>query len=228
MTWPAAAGRLLLPLLAVGLDVDGADVSSDMLAQACRLASGQRLASTLHAQAMAELDLPRRYRTIFICDSFGIGATRDQDRQALRRIFDHLSPGGVLAFSYDLPYGDGDESAWSLWLPGRRGGYPRAWSEQGDRRPTADGDELELFARAVAFDPLEQSRTLEMRIRLWRGSQALAEEQRLIHLNAYFAQEILLMLDVAGFRDVVIEGRYTGLHATADDGTVVFVARRPT
>ena len=68
-------GRLLLPLQAEGLDVDGADVSSDMLAQAARLAEERGVKPALYAQAMHELDLPRRYRTIFICDSFGLGAS---------------------------------------------------------------------------------------------------------------------------------------------------------
>jgi hypothetical protein len=42
----------------------------------------------------------------------------------------------------------------------------------------------------------------------------------------YFAQEICLMLANAGFQDVVIEGNYTGLPATGDDGMVIFVARK--
>jgi hypothetical protein len=33
------------------------------------------------------------------------------------------------------------------------------------------------------------------------------------------------MLDVAGFADVSVEGRYNGLPATSDDGTVVVIAR---
>ncbi len=35
------------------------------------------------------------------------------------------------------------------------------------------------------------------------------------------------MLEGAGFRDVLIEGRYTGLPATPDDGTLVLVSRKP-
>jgi hypothetical protein len=43
-----------------------------------------------------ELDPPRSYRTILICDSFGIGGHRNHDRLALRRIFDQLEPDGAL------------------------------------------------------------------------------------------------------------------------------------
>lgn len=66
-----------------------------------------------------------------------------------------------------------------------------------------------------------------MRIRLWHDGTVMVEEERSICLNLYFAQELLLMLDLVGFRDVTVDGRYTGLAATADEGTVVFVARKP-
>jgi len=53
------AGRLLLPYLRDGLDVDGCDISADMLAW-CRSRAGQQaLAPALYRQAMHELDLPR-------------------------------------------------------------------------------------------------------------------------------------------------------------------------
>jgi hypothetical protein len=66
-----------------------------------------------------------------------------------------------------------------------------------------------------------------MRTLHWHDGRQAAEEMRVININAYFAQEILLLLDEAGFRDVTIEGGYTGLPAKPDDGTVVFLARRP-
>jgi hypothetical protein len=40
------------------------------------------------------------------------------------------------------------------------------------------------------------------------------------------AQEVLLSLDEAGFRDVAIEGGFTGQPATPDDGMLAFVARK--
>jgi SAM-dependent methyltransferase len=89
------AGRLLLPLLSAGLDIDGCDISPDMLVYCREGAARQRLTAMLYEQAMYELDLPRSYRTIYICDSFGIGGRRDQDAAALRRCYDHLDPGGT-------------------------------------------------------------------------------------------------------------------------------------
>lgn len=221
------AGRLLLPLLADGIDIDGADISADMLAQAANLAAHHSLAPRLHQQAFHELDLPRRYRTVYICDSFGIGGSRAQDRMALSRIFEQLEPAGGLVFSLDLPYSGVDASDWAAWLPGQRGIYPRDWPDEGTRRPMADGDELELLVRDADFDPLRQCMTLEMRMRLWHEGRQVEEEQEALDASIYFAQEIVLMLEDAGFRDISIEGRYNGIPATPDDATVVFVAQRP-
>jgi SAM-dependent methyltransferase len=218
-------GRLLLPLLESGLDVDGVDVSLDMLAQAQKSATARGLSPTLTAQAIHELDLPRRYRTIFICDSFGIGGPRANDLQGLRRILEHLEPGGALVFSHGLPYGD-EESEWLRWLPGRHGD-PEPWPDTGDRRRAADGDDLELLFRESSWDPLLQRSILEVRGRRWRDGELVEQDEHSIYLSAYFAQEIVTMLGVVGFTDVEIQGRYNGIAATADDTDVVFLARRP-
>ncbi len=220
------AGRLLVPLMEAGLDVDGVDVSPDMLAQADKLAAARGLHPTLTAQPIRELSLARRYGTIFICDSFGIGGPRSDDLEGLRRVLAHLEPGGALVFSHHLPYGD-EESEWLRWLPQRHGGA-EPWPEAGDRRRATDDDELELVFRERSWDPLLQRSILEVRIRRWRDHQLVAqEEEHAIVLSAYFAQEVVTMLETVGFVDVEIQNAYTGAPATGDDTHVVFVARRP-
>jgi hypothetical protein len=82
------------------------------------------------------------------------------------------------------------------------------------------------LSRLAELDPLEQRRTLEIRARLWRGDQIVKEEAYRLKESLYFAQELLVLLEEAGFRDVAVEGGYTGLPATADDTTVTFVARK--
>ena len=220
-------GRILVPLLADGLDVDGSDISADMITAAQAQAAKHGFTPRLTVQPMHQLDLPRRYRTIYMCGAFGIGGRRDHDREGLRRAYRHLEPGGALLIAnHHLPYADRDEKGWSHWLPGRRVSTPHEWPTEGDRRRAADGDELELVSRLAEFDPLAQRKTLEMRARLWHGGQVVKEESYRLKENLYFAQEILLLLDQAGFHDLAVEGGYTGRPATANDGMVAFVARR--
>src|ERR1041385_1015720 len=54
------AGRLLVPLLQAGLEVDGCDLSPDMLAHCHCQAARAGLAPRLYPQAMHALSLPRR------------------------------------------------------------------------------------------------------------------------------------------------------------------------
>jgi len=216
-------GRFLIPLSADGFDIDGVDISADMIAAARAQLPKSRTAQ-LSVQALHELSLDRRYRTAYMCGVFGLGGRRDHDREALGRVHQHLEPGGALLIIHQLPY-DGEEG-WADWLPGHRAGYPPPWPEAGNRRRSAGGDEIELLSRVAEFDPLEQQLVLAMRARLWREGAVVKEESYMLRACVYFAQEIVLMLTDAGFHDVKIEGDYTGKPATGDDANVIFVARR--
>jgi SAM-dependent methyltransferase len=221
------SGRILLPLLEEGFDVDGSDISADMVAKARARATAKGFTPQLTVEPMHELDAARTYRIIYMCGAFGIGGRRDRDREALRRAYQHLDPGGALLITdHELPYGRQDDSEWALWLPGHRETIPSAWPTTGDRRKASDGDEIELLSRLAELDPLAQRRTLEMRARLWREGQLVTEETYSLSENWYFVQEILLMLEGAGFHDLKVEGNFSGQAATANDGMVTFIARR--
>jgi SAM-dependent methyltransferase len=217
-------GRLLVPLLQTGLDLDGCDVSLDMLALCREQAARTGLSPSLYQQAFHELDLPRTYRTIYICDSFGIGGHREQDLEALHRCHRHLAPGGTLVFSHELPYEDAD--LWPYWLAEHRHQLPEAWRDTGTRKRTAGGDDIELRTRLVDLDPMEQRLTLQMRAALVRDGHRVAEEEHILQTSLYFRNELLLMLAHAGFADVEVRAGYRDAPATATDTTVVFVAQK--
>jgi SAM-dependent methyltransferase len=218
-------GRLLIPYLAAGLDVDGCDVSADMLARCRERAEREGLSATLHAQAVHELDLPRRYRTILVCGGFGLGGSRDQDALGLRRLYEHLEPGGTLVLDNEVPYAD--TFLWPRWPREGRADLPRPWRDPDERRLGSDGAEYALRSRVVALDPLSQHVTIEMRAWMWRDEELVAEEEHSLELNMYFTQEIRLLLERAGFVDLELRAGYEDRPATGDDDFVVFVARKP-
>lgn len=213
-------GRIVLPLLQRGLDVDGCDVSHDMLAYCRERAAREGVEARLYAQASHELQLPRPYRTIYICDSFGtVGGD-----EALRRCYEHLLPGGALVFNVSLPYREAER--WPLWLPENRRRLPERWPESGDRRRASNGDEIELRARRVDLDPLRQVWTRQIRATLRRDGEVVNEEEYTLHERAFFRNELLVLLAEAGFADVAVYGGYSEIEATADDLMLVFVARK--
>jgi SAM-dependent methyltransferase len=217
-------GRLLLPYLRAGLEVDGCDISADMLALCRAKAAREGFQPRLFQQAMHALDLPRSYRTIIVCGAFGLGGSRQHDLEALRRIYGHLQPGGVLLLDNYLPYQD--RGRWPYWLSENRAKLPEAWSPPGERRRAADGTEYAMAVRLAALDPLEQLVTLEMRIERWSGGQLAAQEEYVLQERLYFRNELLVLLEQAGFRDIQVQGDYTEAEAAVEHDVLVFVAQK--
>jgi SAM-dependent methyltransferase len=220
-------GRLLIPYLRSGLDVDGCDVSPDMLALCRERAEAEGLSPNLFAQAMHELRLPRRYRTIVLCGGFGLGVNREQSFESLERIYEHLEPGGRLLLDNEVPYADA--GLWGRWLKEERRELPRPWPDlgEGDRRRASDGSEYELRSRIVELDPLAQSVTLEMRADMWRDGDHVAGEEHVLRMSLYFTHELTSLLERAGFTDVTLHGDYTDNEPDADTEFVVFTATKP-
>lgn len=217
-------GRLLIPFLRAGLDVDGCDVSSDMLALCRDLAEHEGLEPRLYEQALHELDLPRTYQTIVACGAFGIGVSRQQDFIALKRFYQHLNPGGVLLLDLHLPYGDAQE--WQLWLNEQRTELPKPWPDLIGKSPPEDGSDYELYYRPLELDPLEQRIIRQMRTVLWREGQVIADEEYTLTENLYFRNELREMLERAGYEVEAIHGDYTEAEATAEHDVIMFIARK--
>jgi len=217
-------GRLLLPYLRAGLDVDGCDISADMV-QHCRAkASAEGLSPVLFVQGMHEIDPPRTYRTVFVCGAFGLGSTRAQDVEALSRLHDALQPGGTLLLDIEVPYADTKQ--WRYWTSEGRRALPEELPPPRERRLASDGGEYTLRARVLDLDPLEQRVTLGMHAERWRDGELEADEDRTLTINLYFRNELLLLLERAGFADVRIEGDHNDLPPTPDDEFLVFVATK--
>jgi len=215
-------GRLLLPLLGTGLDVDGCDVSGDMLRHCRDKAASQGLKPCLYEQPMHALDLPRKYRTIFICASFNLAGGRDQGLETLRRCFAHLEDGGALLLDVDAEYAcHGD---WGKWEPSSREALPEPWPHDKIRRVAADGSEYVEQRRTLNVDPLEQRMVRQVRIEKWVSGELVSFEEHEQHRTLYLPNEVRLMLQTAGFREITIRGDYTDEPATPDSQALIFAA----
>lgn len=217
-------GRLLIPFLRAGLDVDGCDVSADMIAACREKAALEGLSPNLYVQALHALDVPRIYQTIFVCGAFGLGSSRERDAEALARFHDHLAPGGTLLLDIEVPYADAHQ--WPYWLEENRASLPEVREPGHRRRQAADGSEYSLASRVMDLDPLNQHARLEIHAERWRDNALEAEEDRILDICLYFKNEMLLMLERAGFTDIVVHGEHQPRPPTPSDDFLVFVARR--
>jgi SAM-dependent methyltransferase len=207
-------GRLLLPFLREGLEVEGVDSSDEMLAICRRKAATLTLTPVLHRQLMQALDLPRRYATIFIpfC-SFQILATRMEAFEALRRFHAHLQPGGQLLITLFVPWDDFRlDNQWRL----RRSGT----------RPS-DGATI-LIHECTRSHRVEQRQEIWLRLELYKDGQLVHSELRTHSLRWYHRYEFTMMLEQVGFTDVAVTGDYTKAAVSDRHSVLVFAATRST
>ena len=217
------AGRLFVPYLKSGIDIDGTDISPDMLAMCEERARSEGLVPRLFPQASHELDLPRQYKTILVCGSFGIGGYWQHDMEALRRYYDLLQPGGAVAIDIhlddELPYLKKDAR---LKLPESQESIP----PPEEREVLKDGAQIHTTVRTMSFDPWSLVETREMRGLAWRDGELITDETHTLKIRSYFKSEMLLMLESAGFVDIKVQGAYTEAEAQVDDKIIVFVGRK--
>lgn len=215
------SGRLLVPWVASGLVVDGVDASADMI-NACRDAAA--LAGhepKLYVQPSHLLDLPQRYGTIVMCGSFGLGVSRQHDLDGLRRAFEHLRPGGLLALDYELSEFDSERLATFR---------PRPINETPplphDRRLGPDGFHYALRLRFTAIDVEIGRVTREMQAWQWSGDQLVGYEIWSMEANVYKRDDVVGLLQRAGFADVEVVGGYHGGTPHGDERFLVYLAHR--
>jgi len=215
-------GRLLLPLLIAGVDIDGCDISGDMLHHCRDKAAGQGLKPHLYQQPMHAFDLPRQYRTIYICDAFNLAGSRDKGLATLQRCFAHLQEGGAMLLDTEADYAWPEW--WEEWNPARCKTLPEPWPEEGKRRVAADGSEYIERFRLVSTNLLEQSYVRQVRVEKWVAGQLVASQENSMRGDMYLKNEMLLMLQVAGFRQITVRGDYTDQPATPDSKELIFTA----
>ena len=213
------SGRLLVPWVADGLDVDGVDASVDMIA-ACRVAAHKvGCEPVLYVQPTHRLDLPRRYRTIVNCGAFGLGGSRADDTEGLRRLRAHLLPGGVLALDFEVY--EFDDDRWRRWQPRPADETPPPSQE---RRLGLDGFHYAVRQRIAAVDVAERSMTRELQAWQWQHDELVAHETHTLISNLYSSNEIVTLLESVGFTDVHVLGGYHGGTPTKHDKFHVFIA----
>ena len=202
-------GRLLLDYLGQRIDVDGVDNSAPMLGLCRRKAKRLGLTANLYLQTMAELDLPRRYRTIIVpSSSFQLLLARAEAGRALDAFRRHLEPGGTLAMPFivlDRP----TEENWTA------------------EAPLEDGSTVRRTAHAT-FDPLRRIESTDDLYEVFRNGE-LTRSERHVRDKATLAwtpDELRDALEGAGFVGLEFLSGFTREPHKPDDEIFTVLARR--
>jgi SAM-dependent methyltransferase len=208
-------GRLMIPLLEDGERVVGIDSSGPMLDRARQAIgqAGQSGRATLHQADVRTLDLGERFRlAIFGLDSFGLLLTIDDQLAALRRIHQHLVPGGLLVLDLSNGNGRGDEAPDELVLQhhGRDPDTGRPLSKW-TARATDHAEQIDRYT--YFYDEVQEDGTLR------RSTTDL-------ELRYFGRFELELLLDRAGFAPEAFYGTYDLAPFSMSGDRLIAVAAR--
>jgi hypothetical protein len=82
-----------------------------------------------------------------------------------------------------------------------------------------------MSSRLVRVEPLDQKVTMEIHMQRWWDETLEAEDKYQLDIGMYFKNEMLMMLEVAGFSDITVYGEHEDRPPTSDDDFIVFEAR---
>jgi len=201
-------GRILIPLLEKGLNVEGFDVSADMLA-ICRANCEQRgLKPKLFEEKMESFSINKKYEAVIVpTGTFLLLHKREDSIQALKKFYHHLSNGGRLIIDIFLQtdFTIGNIST-------------RTWE-------TKDGDMITLESKITEVDYINQYTISHHRYEKWRNGQLIQTELERFPLRWYGVEEFKQILEQIGFEDIVISADYQfGQYPTEPNQTITFEA----
>jgi SAM-dependent methyltransferase len=203
-------GRMLIPLLQAGLQVEGYDVSPHMLAICRDHCAERRLDPVLREASMTTFTAPGRYAAIVLpASSFGLVTGRDAALTALGCFRDSLRAGGRLILDVDAPG----------LITGPASDRVRHW-----RR---DPFLWTLQTMKTEQDRAAQQVTWFGRYEKWQDGGLIATELQLLRLQHWSLTEFTSLLTEAGFTGIEVTASYQdGRQPGPDDATWTFHAQR--
>lgn len=200
-----STGRLLLEFLSRGIDADGVDISPEMTALCERNAQRKRVnPPRLFVQDMAELDLPRKYKTILVpSSSFQLLVMPDQPMRAMNCFYEYLEPGGALV----IPF-------MSLWREGES--YDSGYSQEAVR------PEDNVLVRRSGWSRYNPETKMESTYDTWElVKDGVIIESHIYDQSpaaiSYTREEAVAFFEQAGFKDIQVYSEFTFEPVKPDD-----------
>lgn len=97
-------GRVMIPMLQTGADVEGVDLFPTMIERCKAKARAEGFTPRIHHATMAAFEIPRRFAVIVIpFNAFAHNLTSEEQLACLSRCARHLQPGGQLVIDVFSP-----------------------------------------------------------------------------------------------------------------------------
>lgn len=206
-------GRVLLPCLRLGLDVEGVDLYGPMLDRLRRKAAAEGLHPPLHRADMSDFRLGRTFALIVIAfNAFVHNMSADAQLGCLRACRQHLRPGGLLAFDTFFP---GTEIVTAP--EGTR-------ALEGEVTDPSTGLPVRLYDTRF-FDRVEQVQRSQIEMEFVDETGAVTRVERSETATRYvYKNEMDLLLRLSGFARWEILGGFDGRPLERETDAMVVMA----
>lgn len=208
------AGRLLIPLKEHGVEIEGIEPSADMRSLCYQRAAERGVSLIVHDQAIQTLQLPQRYAAIIVpCGTIHLLVDRDEMWEGLKRIYQHLRPGGLLVF---IVY-----NSWTQLEELKTGEWHFLF-----KAPLPDGTEFAKWEMLASWDEREQVARIHKRYARYRDGELVAEQVVDAPERWYRKDELELILGNVGLRDIRVTSGYSTNPVRDSDEIMSFLAWR--
>lgn len=208
-------GRILLPCLEAGVEVEGLDLHAPMLERLRTQAAARGFSPRLHQADMAGFRLERRFALVMIPFNAIVHAvTVDQQLGTLTCCREHLLPGGKLVFDTFFP------SPQIILVPnGQR-------VLEIERTDAQTGRTVRLYDTRT-FDRVTQIQHSQLEYEICdRDGQCLDRRVSEFDVSWIYKREMELLLRLAGFRRWEIYGDFDRRPLDKDTDSQIVVAER--
>ncbi|MEO0407080.1 MAG: class I SAM-dependent methyltransferase [Cyanobacteria bacterium P01_A01_bin.135] len=186
-------GRLLVPMLEAGLNIEGIDSSPDMLAACKKNCISRGLNPTLYQGEIENLDIPSKFSAIIVTlGSFMLLGNRASALAALAAFARHLDTDGRIFIDLALPID-------SFKVEGVVRQY----------EPIQCPDSSVIMMQTSSkVDWIDQVEHTFIRYEKWRDGKLIDTELQHLQLHWFGIEEFMLCLQRCGFTDITLCANY--------------------
>lgn len=201
-------GRLLIPALEGGCNIDGLDLSPYMLDILKEKLKQKNIETSLYQQNMANFSIEKKYDLIIIAaTSFLILSQQKLQMDCLKCCHNHLSVGGKVVLDFMLDKGGKNEETFKFF-----------------RRISLENKQQILVQIASIRDNLHRNEELLYKYEVYSDKGVLKETFiRSLPWRSISIEEFELMAKQVGFLGVEFFGGFSSMSPTSSDSEIVAV-----
>ncbi|MBD2100176.1 bifunctional 2-polyprenyl-6-hydroxyphenol methylase/3-demethylubiquinol 3-O-methyltransferase UbiG [Leptolyngbya sp. FACHB-261] len=187
-------GRLLVPLLEAGLQVEGIDASPHMLAACKQNCAARGLDPVLYQGSIENLNVPGKFSAIVVTlGSFMLLGSRTAAIAALQAFARHLEPNGQIFVDLELPVGS----------------FKTEHTVK-QREPIKCLDNSMIVMQTSSWiDWMEQIEHTLIRYEKWKDGKLVDTELQHLPLHWFGREEFMMCLREYGYTNIALCANYT-------------------